>query len=204
MKNKIPYVVLICLNSILFNLTVSTAQVKQQPSGLPIFNTLEMVNGTRLIADSSIDQTLLKKEYRLEKPLWDKALAYLTTTRLNELAPGKYLIAGDSLFALVTENPLKTPETAKWESHRKYIDLQCVISGAELIQVSPLAHASVSLPYDESKDLANYETSGVSHLAGPGRIFVFFSKDVHKPNLQAGLATTDKKIVIKIQASAFH
>lgn len=109
MKKKTLYAGLVGLLLLTANLRISTAQIRQRHQNLSIFNNLEMADSTRIIADSSINLTLLKKEYRLEKPLWDKALAYLKVTRLDTLAPGRYPIAGDSLYALVTENQLKEP-----------------------------------------------------------------------------------------------
>jgi YhcH/YjgK/YiaL family protein len=163
-----------------------------------VFKNLKLKDGTPIIPDPSIDKAIFLRQYALNKSIWDKALAYLSTTDLKALTTGKYIIAGDSLFAMVTENPTKTAEAAQWESHRKYIDLHCVISGAEIIQVAPIQSATVTKPYDAKSDGASYSATGTSHNAEPGRVFLFFPADVHKPNIKQGNIEKDKKIVMKI------
>jgi biofilm protein TabA len=75
-------------------------------------------------------------------------------------------------------------DKAGWESHKKYIDLQYVIRGKEQIAVSPIDKATVTKPYDETKDVANYTAEGTFYTAEPGTFFLFFPQDVHRPNIK--------------------
>ena len=56
---------------------------------------------------------------------------YLQTADLTNTAPGRVEIDGDQVFALVQEYNTKPKEQGFWESHRKYIDIQYVVSGSE-------------------------------------------------------------------------
>lgn len=140
------------------------------------------------------------RQYNKSKDTWDKALAFLADSRkLDTLKPGMYPIDGKNAYASITEGPEKTEETAKWESHRKYIDLQYIIRGKEKIGVAPVATATVTTPYNEKKDGAGYTAVGKYYIATPAEFFLFFPSDAHRPNLHVDGYDTVKKIVIKIR-----
>ena len=131
--------------------------------------------------------------------MWDKAFAFLKEHDLDQLAPGKYPIDGDEVYAMVTENPTKDMDQTNWESHRKYVDLQYVIRGKEKIGVAPVAKATVTREYDDAKDLANYKSEGKFYVARPGTFFLFFPQNAHRPNVKVDGSEKDKKIVVKIR-----
>jgi biofilm protein TabA len=140
------------------------------------------------------------RQYNKSKDVWDKAFAFLADKqKLDTLKPGMYPIDGKNAYASITEGPEKTPETAKWESHRKYIDLQYVIRGEEKIGVAPIANATVIVPYNDKKDGANYTAEGKYYIAKPSEFYLFFPSDVHKPNMHVDGYDTVKKLVIKIR-----
>ena len=162
------------------------------------FKKKEWLGGLQLQPHSSVDQKTLARQYSLHKAYWDKAFAFLKEHELQTLAVGKYPIEGDSVYATVTENPTKDYDSTKWESHKKYVDLQYVISGEEKIGVSPLPGLTITKAYDPSKDLQNYSGEGKLYTASPGTFFLFFPSDAHRPNITTGDKKPDKKIVIKI------
>jgi biofilm protein TabA len=147
-----------------------------------------------------INSVEFKRQYEANKATWDKCFAFLAdTVKLAKLAPGKYPIDGENAYASITEMPTRTPDVAKWESHRKYIDLQYVIRGEEKIGVSPIATATITVPYDDKKDGANYTADGKYYIATPNEFYLFFPSEVHKPNIKVDGYDTDKKLVIKIK-----
>jgi biofilm protein TabA len=159
-------------------------------------------NGLKLKAHESIDKLEFAKQYHKNKALWDKAFAYLRDTDLEKLAPGKYPIEGNDVFASVTEGPTKDIQNAKCESHIKYIDLQYVIKGKEKMGVSPVSEVKNIAPYDSTKDIAFYDGTGNKfYEAKPGTFFIFFPNDAHRPGVKVDGCDTDKKIVIKIVAA---
>jgi YhcH/YjgK/YiaL family protein len=139
------------------------------------------------------------RQYHLNKEYWDKAFAFLKNQDLNKIAKGKYPIDGENVFASVTEDPSKDFDKTNWESHKKYIDLQYVINGQELIGVYPVSKSTVTKEYDDKKDAANYKADGKTYPATPGTFFLFFPGDAHRPNITPGGNKVVKKIVIKIK-----
>jgi len=67
-----------------------------------------------------------------------KAFAYINETDLSQTALGKYEIDNDDIFALVQEYDTKDKNECKLEGHSKYIDIQYIIYGVELIGVTSL------------------------------------------------------------------
>jgi len=87
-----------------------------------------------------------------------------------------------------------------YESHRKYIDIQYVISGQEKMGIAPTGKApAIVKEYDPEKDVVFYsmEDSAV-RLADQNHFYVFFPADAHKPGIKAGEPAQVRKVVIKI------
>jgi YhcH/YjgK/YiaL family protein len=146
-----------------------------------------------------VDVQEFARQYHINKKYWDEAFAFLKNQDLNKIAKGKYPIDGDNVFASVTTDSTKNPDKTNWESHRKYIDLQYVISGEEMMGVCPVSKATVTKEYDEKRDAANYKAEGKTYAATPEAFFLFFPSDAHRPNITPGGNKVDKKIVIKIR-----
>ena len=149
-------------------------------------------------ADPSINSVEFKKQYEGNKELWNKVFKFLGDSKLATLAPGKYPIDSNA-YATITEVAPKNIENVKWESHRKYIDLQYVIAGKVKIGVSPVSDAVVTEPYDAAKDVAHYTAEGKFHIATPEKFFLFFPQNAHRPDIKVDGYDTLKKLVIKIR-----
>ena len=76
------------------------------------------------------------------------------------LATGRHTIVGDEVFALVQEYRTKSHSEGFWESHRKYIDVQYMVRGAERMGYANLASLAERQPYDADKDLLILDGSG--------------------------------------------
>jgi len=88
-----------------------------------------------------------------------------------------------------------------FESHRKYIDIQCLVVGAELMEVADIAKLPVTEAYDAERDVIIYgdflDTSVLRISAGEAA--VYFPEDGHMPNLRVGAdAAFVRKTVVKV------
>jgi len=160
----------------------------------------EWSGGLSLNLHPSVNQDSFYIAYHRTKKLWDAAFAFLKNQDLDTLKPGKYPIVGDEVFATVTEAPSNKIDDVKWESHRKYIDLQYIIKGKEMIGVADASKATITKPY--SGDAINYNAEGKYYIAGQGEFFLFFPNDAHRPTIKVEGYDVVKKIVIKIQVAA--
>lgn len=195
---------LLFLSCSAFFLSVTIPRPVQDPSSRrkakKWFDGKQWLNGLAMTPHESINQEEFDRQYHLNQKYWDEAFGFLKKTDLLTLAKGKYPIDGDNVFASVTEDSSRDYEKTAWESHRKCIDIQAVVKGEEKIAVCRLSDATVTQPYNEKKDVAHYSAEGVQYRALPGTFFIFFSNDVHRPNITPGGNKIVKKIVIKVRA----
>lgn len=163
------------------------------------FNSKDWCGGWGVTPDSSINKRALAIAYFKNPERWQKAFEYLKTTDLLSAPPGKTEIEGESLFASVAEYLPKNREEVRYESHEKYIDIQYVISGKELMGITSREKVVVDESYNKEKDITFYTfDGGVYRLATPAGFFIFFPDDMHRPSISTGDTVFVKKVVIKI------
>jgi biofilm protein TabA len=159
----------------------------------------EWAGGLRLKLHSSVNRDSFYVAYHRNPQLWDSAFAFLKNHDLSEIKPGKYPILGDQVYATVSEAPSHEIGEVKWESHKKYIDLQYIIKGREMIGIADTSKATITKPYTD--DVINYDATGKYYIARPGHFFLFFPNDAHRPTIRVAGYDVVKKIVIKIQTA---
>ena len=71
-------------------------------------------------------------------PLFERAFAYLRETDFSAMALGRHMLEADALFAIVQEAEGRSRAEAQLECHRKYIDIQFVLSGLDEMGWKPL------------------------------------------------------------------
>jgi YhcH/YjgK/YiaL family protein len=197
----IPTVMMACLIIVAQASAQTASTTWSKKAATKWFNKKEYLQGAAFTPHRSINKQEFARQYHLNKKYWDEAFAFMKDHDLASLAPGKYPIDGENVFATITEAPTKDFDKTGWESHRKYIDLQCVVTGEEKMGKYPVAKATVIKPYDEAKDLANYTAPGEFYVASAGTFLIFFPGDAHRPNITPGGNKVEKKLVIKIRAA---
>lgn len=161
----------------------------------------EWLNGWQVRPDESINRKAFAISYFKNRERWDKAFAFLRSNNLKDLEVKRYDIDGDNVYAPVSEYLTKNEEDARYEAHRKFIDIQYVISGREQIGIAPLTARNETLePYIEANDIEFLTVNGgVNHPATPDRFFIFFPEDAHRPGLKDGENSMVRKIVVKVR-----
>lgn len=152
------------------------------------------------VPDESINKRLLIQHQEKSPDVWKKAFDFFNRNDLADLSEGRYDLSDDGLYATVSIYETKQPEDAKYEAHRKYIDIQYVAEGEEYIEILPLEMIDEVQNYDEKADIMFFESKaeGSKLLADKNRFFIFFPEDAHKPCLRTDTIRTVKKIVVKI------
>jgi len=161
----------------------------------------EWSSGWDVPPDVSVNRIEFAKSYFANTERWVKAFNFLKTTDLLNLELKRFDIDGDNIYAFVNEYITKNPENAEYEAHRKYIDIQYIIMGKELIGVAPYSLKSeVTQAYDINNDIEFMKVSGGSDItATPEKFFIFFPSDAHRPNLKFGENSQVRKIVVKVK-----
>jgi YhcH/YjgK/YiaL family protein len=126
-----------------------------------------------------------------------KGFDYLRTTDLDSLPCGKHDIDGDTIFALVQEYQTKPIAECKLESHKKYIDIQYVIRGEEMMGITTQNNQTI-LEQNLEKDYTFYEGTTSLIRVSKGMFTIFFPDDLHQPCVQTETVLEVKKVVIKV------
>ena len=129
----------------------------------------------------------------------NKAFAYLKETDFSKMEIGKYEIDGDNIFALVNEYNTKDATEGKLEAHKRYIDLQFVAKGSELMGYAPLENQKVIDEYNEQNDIFFFSGKKSFTLVDEGMFAIFFPTDVHLPGIKVNEKSFVKKVVIKVK-----
>jgi len=130
----------------------------------------------------------------------EKALRYLEISDLKDKKPGRYDIDGDRIYITISEYETKSSEGVNWEAHRKYIDVQYMISGTEMIGFTSLDNVMTAVEYSDSNDVLFGTASGDYLTVSEGTFIIFMPQDAHMPNIFKDKPQAVKKAVIKIAA----
>lgn len=137
--------------------------------------------------------------YENISPLIKRAFEYLKQTDFSGVENGKHIVDGDTVFAILQEYDTKNDSDAKLEAHRKYIDVQYIISGEELIGVRPLIAQTPCKEYDAENDYALYDDNCSFVKINPRQFAVLFPQDLHKPGVKVDGSIKVKKVVMKVR-----
>lgn len=88
-----------------------------------------------------------------------------------------------------------------FESHRKYIDVQFILEGEEIIEVTDIHNLAVNFNYDQDMDLIKYDdTSNASIIKlQKGDVAIFYPEDAHMPCLKLNESLKVIKTVVKVK-----
>jgi biofilm protein TabA len=132
----------------------------------------------------------------------DAAMEYLAAHDLEGLSDGRSPIDGDRLFCNVMSYETKEASAAKYEAHRRYIDIQILLEGREDCFYLPLEGLPVLEEFSAERDVGFYSEAGVGGLGLPlakGLFALFFPHDAHKPGCQRGGKCRVRKVVVKVE-----
>lgn len=142
---------------------------------------------------------------KLEKTLYPEAiqigLNFLLSNDLNSLKIGTYQINDEKIFAKVSEYVTEPKSCRRPEQHKKYIDIQYLVSGEELI--ASCTDRDVE-EIDEDKLLTNdiiyYKDARkeIETILKAGMFAIYFPWDIHRPNCSVGKFENVKKVVVKV------
>jgi YhcH/YjgK/YiaL family protein len=142
-----------------------------------------------------IDDLARAPRYAGLHPLFAQAFEFLQRPDVAALPDGKHAIAGERLFVIVARGQGRGAEQALLEFHRRYIDIQFVVAGTDLIGWLPTPSCQrVSTEYDEAKDVGFFYDRPATWLSvAAGQFAVFFPEDAHAP--LAGQGAVHKAVV---------
>lgn len=132
-----------------------------------------------------------------------EALEFLRHTDFSHMEEGRHTV-NDWMFFLIQDYETKRAADAKFEAHRKYADIQYLVSGHEWMSCCDIASAEALAPFSEEKDCGKYAASSSSVVEFPveaGQFAIFLPQDCHKPSyhMDGEAPCSVKKVVVKVR-----
>ena len=137
--------------------------------------------------------------YRGVHPGVMRGLELLRDTDFSAMEDGRHEIDGDDLFILLQSYETKT-ENDTPEAHRKYIDIQYLISGAEKMGVGPLEEMTAQVEARPEGDIWFYHGPLSEVLLAGDKFTVLWPGDAHAPCIAVdGKPVPCRKCVVKVK-----
>lgn len=131
-----------------------------------------------------------------------QAAEYILSHDLNALPDGKTEIDGNDFYVMIQRPGLKAPEDAKPEAHNRYIDIQVVLEGEEVMGYAPREDCGEPSVAKPESDIWFYDNPAFSPVHLRKDCFaVFFPEDGHAPCIRTKSCTKNKKAVFKVKIS---
>ncbi len=148
------------------------------------------------------DNLFYSSKWNYESEAFGMAMDFLKTTDFSACTPGEVIEAGRGVRAEIQEYTTKPTDQCRFESHRKYFDIQYVCSGEEMMGYTPQRELEPDGGYDEDSDLEFYKepaSPGYIHLRA-GDYAIVSPDDGHKPRCIGEAPCVVRKIVVKVPA----
>lgn len=127
------------------------------------------------------------------------ALKFLAETDFNEIDLGRYELDGDNIFYMVQSYDTDPTKTVS-EAHRKYIDIQFMVEGEEIIGVADISSEKELTEAKEENDVWFYNCKTEPLTLSAGKYMVLYPNDLHCPGVATnGKALTCRKVVVKVK-----
>ena len=141
------------------------------------------------------------KKYESIKNLSPVAYEFVEKILSEEIENGTHQLS-DGVFANVMTYETKKRCDALFEAHKKYIDIQIIIDGAEIISVEPVEkmhlYECVQPFGDGDAELYAVNNDCVDYVLGKGDFVILYPEDAHMPCICIEEPKTVKKAVIKV------
>ena len=127
------------------------------------------------------------------------ALKFLSETDFSKTELGRYELDGDNIFYMVQSYDTDPTKTVS-EAHKKYIDIQFMVEGEEIIGVADISSEKELTEAKEENDVWFYNCKTEPLTLSAGKYMVLYPNDLHCPGVATnGKALTCRKVVVKVK-----
>ncbi|MBW6488785.1 YhcH/YjgK/YiaL family protein [Sulfurimonas sp.] len=160
---------------------------------MALFGALEVVK-------NQAEREKFKTAFLYLERLLDKKSVEHKRVMESPLGVCKKIELDEHSFVLEQAYSSKDREECFFESHRKYIDVQFILDGEEIIEVSDTNLLAVTLVYNEELDYIKYEDKKEcsSIVLKAGDVAIFYPQDAHMPCTKLKESVKVVKAVVKV------
>lgn len=133
-------------------------------------------------------------------PNLEKVCKELEKASLMTLDEGRYDLLGDDVFYMINLYKSSCENDKNYEYHKKYIDVQVMLSGQELCLWSK-DETSLNKEDFLEKDISfkRIKKEDAKLILSSHDVAIFFPGELHKPGLDYNYREINRKIVFKIK-----
>lgn len=156
--------------------------------------------GTLSVVKEQVDSVKFQKAFEyLEQVLKEETVE---NRRLSSLPINAFekVDLDENNFALEQVYNSKNREDCFFESHRQYIDVQFILEGEEIIEVTNINNLTIDFEYNNEMDLLKYKSTSNSSIIKlkKGDIAIFYQEDAHMPCVKLDKSIKVVKTVVKV------
>lgn len=135
--------------------------------------------------------------YTASSPGLERGFEFLRRSDLAELKDGRHEVDGDQVFAIIARELGRGKAESPLEYHRRYLDIQYVVSGTEIIGWQAASRCRhLAAEFDAERDLGFFRDRPATWcVLQPGDFAIFFPNDAHAPLAGTGPI---HKVVVKV------
>lgn len=128
-----------------------------------------------------------------------ETLNYLKSIDIASLTNGKHII-NDWLYINVDEYLTKPISECRFESHKKYIDIQMMINGIEGIEVCDIDKLEPATDYSEERDIIFWKelSNQMKSVITDNSYVILYPQNAHKPCIAENEPQKVRKLVAKV------
>ncbi len=160
---------------------------------MALFGTLETLK--LQVCDSKFEKAFLYIEKLQDKNSSEyKSISNIKVDECNKI------VLDENCFVLEQSYITKDKENCLYESHKKYIDIQYMFEGDEIMEVENVNNLLITTEYNEELDYAKYAQSSSSSILKirENEFAIFYPNDAHMPCIKIDENKKIIKAVFKI------
>ena len=123
--------------------------------------------------------------------------AFDAVNALTDFTPGVvHPLSNGNRFFVAAQSTI-APDLA--EAHRKYLDIQYIVKGKEVVGYAPLEACTEEVAFSEENDIGRYSGPFSYITINEGICYVAFPEDAHMPGRHLDMPNDFVKIVVKLK-----
>ena len=160
---------------------------------MALFGTLETLK-------SQVCGSKFEKAFAYIEKLQDKNSPEYKSILNTKVDECNKIVLDENCFVLEQSYVTKDKENCLYESHKKYIDIQYMFEGDEIMEVENVNNLLITTEYNEELDYAKYAQSSSSSILKirKNEFAIFYPNDAHMPCIKIDENKKIIKAVFKI------
>ncbi|MBR7002049.1 MAG: YhcH/YjgK/YiaL family protein [Neisseriaceae bacterium] len=137
-------------------------------------------------------------DYAVLLPSLERIKTILDSQNLSDLPCMRYTDSDDLYYNIDSYTTIQTPK--QFEFHRQFADVQIMLQGKEIHQISDRSNTSLSNDFDEKRDIGFFPADSTANfIADMNHFLIYLPNEPHRSQIAIDEPSAVKKVVFKIR-----